>query len=266
MSLAVLWRHSSPSEVANCPVTAQTVEERTRLNLWGAVMSVDSPAAPDMLPVLSRGKHRNPRKGACFMELASYLAGERWSDHPPCTHPLLATEARLVNDFTSDSARPRLAQLIPSVIDLTSDDLRVDVAIGLRAARTALPVASAERQRVLAVAVLTCERMLAHLDGRPLDEISQVSQHALNDVPHAEKWARRFTRGMRVSPKGFRRHAGPSAVRCAVQGIARACIPAADDMLYDLLANTIDDCEGLIKPDRIEVDPLLWTEACELTR
>ena len=42
------------------------------------------------VPVLSRGKHRNPRKGACFMEFASYLAGEPWSDHPACTHPLLA--------------------------------------------------------------------------------------------------------------------------------------------------------------------------------
>ncbi len=29
------------------------------------------------------------------MELASYLAGERWSDHPACTHPLLAEAARL---------------------------------------------------------------------------------------------------------------------------------------------------------------------------
>ena len=46
---------------------------------------------PDLVPILSRGKHRNPRKGACFMELASYLAGERWSDHPRCTHPLLAS-------------------------------------------------------------------------------------------------------------------------------------------------------------------------------
>ncbi|WP_344829386.1 hypothetical protein [Nonomuraea dietziae] len=44
----------------------------------------------DHMPILSRGRHRNPRKGACFMELASYLAGERWSDHPACTHPLLA--------------------------------------------------------------------------------------------------------------------------------------------------------------------------------
>ena len=71
--------------------------------------------SPEMLPLLSRGKHRNPRKGACFMELASYLAGERWSDHPACTHPLLASVARLVNDYTSDAERPRLAELIPSV-------------------------------------------------------------------------------------------------------------------------------------------------------
>jgi len=28
------------------------------------------------------------------MEFASYLAGERWSDHPACTHPLLAVLAR----------------------------------------------------------------------------------------------------------------------------------------------------------------------------
>jgi hypothetical protein len=35
-----------------------------------------------MLPILSRGRHRNPRKGACFMEMASVLAGEKWTDHP----------------------------------------------------------------------------------------------------------------------------------------------------------------------------------------
>ena len=76
----------------------------------------------DMLPMLGRGKHRNPKKGACFMELASYLAGERWSDHPRCTHPLLAMLARAVNDLTVDPERPKLAPLIPSVIGLTSDD------------------------------------------------------------------------------------------------------------------------------------------------
>ena len=58
--------------------------------------------SPDVLPILSRGKHRNPRRGACFMELASYLAGESWSDHPSCTHPLLASLARDVNDHVGD--------------------------------------------------------------------------------------------------------------------------------------------------------------------
>jgi hypothetical protein len=106
---------------------------------------------PELIPQLSRGKHRSPRKGACFMEMASYLAGERWSDHPACTHPLLATLARLVNDHTTDAGRGELIELVPSVIGLTSDDPHVDVQVTLRAATTALPVASAERQRVLAV-------------------------------------------------------------------------------------------------------------------
>ena len=128
------------------------------------------PRLPDMLPVLSRGKHRNPRKGACFMELASYLAGERWSDHPACTHPLLASVARLVNDHTSDPGRPRLAELIPSVIGLTGDDLHIDALIALRCATIALPVAAADQQRVLAVSVLVCERVLAQLDGRPAEQ------------------------------------------------------------------------------------------------
>ena len=53
---------------------------------------------PDGIPVLSRGRHRTPRRGACFMEFASVLAGERWSDHPSCTHPVLGQLARQVNE------------------------------------------------------------------------------------------------------------------------------------------------------------------------
>src|SRR5690606_20940790 len=52
--------------------------------------------SPDLLPMLARGRHRSPRRGACFMELASYLAGERWSDAPACTDPSLAGLARMV--------------------------------------------------------------------------------------------------------------------------------------------------------------------------
>ena len=83
------------------------------------------------------------------MELASYLAGERCSDHPACTHPLLAAIARLVNDHTSDKGRPRLAELIPSVIGLTGDDPHIDALITLRCTTIALPVTKERTQAVV---------------------------------------------------------------------------------------------------------------------
>src|SRR3954451_11534994 len=98
--------------------------------------------SPQLMPILSPGRHRNARHGACFMEMASFLAGERWSDHPRCTHPLLARLARLVNDATSDTSRQRLTVLIPEVVGLNSADLRMDARIALRCAVVALRVVS----------------------------------------------------------------------------------------------------------------------------
>ncbi|HSJ61590.1 MAG TPA: hypothetical protein VK895_10180, partial [Jiangellaceae bacterium] len=112
----------------------------------------------------------------------------------------------------------------------------------------------------------TSERILADLDGRAPDDISESSRQALDAVPHAAMWAERFTRGMRISAKGFRRHAAPSAVRCAVQGIARACIPDPDTTMYELLGATVDDCTQQLRGRPITVDPARWVEACELTR
>jgi hypothetical protein len=201
---------------------------------------------PALLPLLARGKHRSPRKGACFMELASVLAGERWSDHPACTHPLLAALARHVNDNTSDAGRPRLAGLIPSVIGLTGDDLRIDARIALRAATTALPVVAADRQRVMAVGMLACERVLAELDGRPVDDLQEASRSALARAPHAWAWAERFAaHGGRPSSRRFRQQAAPTIVRNAAEGIARACVPDPDAMLRDLLAQAIAECAAL---------------------
>ena len=204
---------------------------------------------PDLLPILSPGKHRNPRMGACFMELASLLAGERWSDHPACTHPLLAAVARHVNDHTSDAGRQRLAHLIPSVIGLTGDDPHLDVRIALRSATMALPVVAAERQRILAVSVLTCEHVLAELDGRAAGTLEEQSRLALAKAPHAAEWAYRFTSGVRPSPKGFRRQAAPTIVQDAVEGIGQACVPDPDGMLHDLLVQAIDECAAWIGRD-----------------
>ena len=154
-------------------------------------MSGRAPSAPELLPILSRGKHRSSRKGACFMERASVLAGERWSDHPRCTHPLLGELARLVNDCTSDAGRQELAVLIPSVVGLTSDDVRTDARIALRAATAALPVAAAERQNALAVAVINADSVLAVLDGRPTGDLLPQSRAALDTAPEARRWGRR---------------------------------------------------------------------------
>lgn len=231
-------------------------------------MATYRPHIPDQLPILSRGKHRNPRKGACFMELASYLAGERWSDHPACTHPLLAALARQVNDRTSDDGRQRLAVLIPMVIGLTSDDQHVDARIALRSARTALPVVAAERQRVMAVGILSCERVLDGLDRRPEGTLEDASRQALDRAPFAARWARRLVDEVPVSPAAFRGRAAPHIVSSAVDGIARACIPDRDGLLHDLLAGSISESRQLIHRDAASAAPVeaaKWNDACRLT-
>jgi hypothetical protein len=208
----------------------------------------DDVRLPDLVPSLSRGKHRNPRKGACFMEFASFLAGERWSDHPACTHPLLAHLARLVNDHTSDAGRHDLMPFIPAVIGLTSDDPRVDARIVLRASTKALPVVAEQRQRVMAVAVLAANRFLADLDGRPPGSLDDQSRQALSEVPHAATWAGRFTRETPISLAAFRDRGAPSAVTHAVAGIAGACVQDPDGMLRDLLGTVIDDFASWLDP------------------
>jgi hypothetical protein len=79
----------------------------------------------DGLPVLGIGRHPDPTAGGCFMEFASLLAGERWTDHPRCTHPALAQLARLVNDAIPADARQSLVPLIPDVIGVVGRDVRV---------------------------------------------------------------------------------------------------------------------------------------------
>jgi hypothetical protein len=222
---------------------------------------------PALLPMLARGKHRSPRTGACFMEFASLLAGERWSDHPACTHPLLAAVARHVNDHTSDAGRQRLTNLIPSVIGLTGEDLHIDARIALGSATMALPVVAAGRQRVMAVSVLTCERVLTALAGRPVGSLEPRSRSALARAPHAAEWAYRFTRGFRTPVKRFRSDTAPRIVHDAAQGIAHACVPDPDAMLRDLLVQAIDQCAVLVgrDPKCGAFDPALWVSACQLS-
>src|SRR5215207_6711050 len=117
--------------------------------------------APDSLPVLSRGKHRSARRGACFMEMASVLANEPWSDHPSCTHPMLAELARLVNDNTSDQNRGELAVLIPSVVGRRGGSLDWLVELTSAVALHSISYVPEHAQRALAVALIRCDELAA---------------------------------------------------------------------------------------------------------
>jgi hypothetical protein len=73
---------------------------------------------PDSMPVLSRGKHRNPSRGACFMEYTALLAGEAFTDHPRCVDEELGAVLRGANDLLSDGDRSLLVPLLGRAIGL----------------------------------------------------------------------------------------------------------------------------------------------------
>ena len=74
---------------------------------------------PEGMPVLSRGKHRNPSQGACFMEYTALLAGEPHTDQPACVDAELAAVLRGANDKLSDADRALLVPLLGRAIGLT---------------------------------------------------------------------------------------------------------------------------------------------------
>ena len=194
---------------------------------------------PDLLPVLSRGKHRSPRRGACFMEYASYLAGETWSDHPPCTDPALASLASMVNDCTSDAARGRLVTLIPSVIGLTGGGTITGIRLAARAASAALPIASEGRQRALAAGLLRCDDLLAGFGESPSSPSRSVIRRALDDTPGASFWAAEFLKAAgALNPRSIPLMSD-AIIRTAVVGIADACVQDPDDRLRELLTQAI---------------------------
>lgn len=204
------------------------------------------------LPVLSAGRHRNAKRGACFMEYASYLAGERWSDRPACTHQSLASLARLVNDLTSDDARGGLSQLIPSVVGLTGDDPRIPVLLSVLGASSALPIASSMRQGALATGLIRCEQLLEQWDGPEVERARMRIRAAFLMAPGTEAWARDFID--QVSPRGARVLVvnDEALLRTAAIGIADACVQDADERLGKLLELAIDECVEILQPTPIE--------------
>jgi hypothetical protein len=199
-----------------------------------------SSSVPDGVPVLSRGKHRSPRRGACFMEFASFLAGERWSDHPSCTHPLLAQLARQVNDSLSDGDRQHLVPLIPLVVGRRGDD-RTWLTLPVAVASAPILEVPEERQRVLAAGLLCAEQLCIEA-GPQLDATQRQARAALDLVPGAVAWVERLGISPRITPRVFADRSAPTMVRSAVDGIVESGAPDSDQRLRALLEAAIAAC------------------------
>jgi len=65
---------------------------------------------------LGKGKHASPRDGACVMELASMLAGERFTDQPRSVCRVIAAYLRAYNDGADDHQRQQLYGVAARVV------------------------------------------------------------------------------------------------------------------------------------------------------
>jgi hypothetical protein len=244
-------RTNAPESTIPAPLIATAGSPWTPPSLLGrdtsrkgtGMSTIETQTIPDGMPRLSRGRHRSAKSGACFMEFASYLAGESWSDSPQCTDPLLAHLARAVNDQLSDARRDEIAPDIPRVIGLRGDHRILAPVIAVRAAAAALPVASAGRQRALAGALLALPRLLPSDVASPVDATARA---ALDAAPHAERWAIDHLRRYPLRERDLRRHGCAAAITLAVTGMAEACVADPESLLVAVLRDAITDVEDLL--------------------
>jgi hypothetical protein len=199
---------------------------------------------PDSMPVLSRGKHRKPRNGACLMEYVSVLAGGPFSDAPRCTDPTLAAVARAVNDYSGDEMRQRLAVLASDLSVAGPLSTSSQQALARRALLSALPYSSGSRRRVLAVALLGLERAAAgSTKGYSPDDVSLDTEFALIGCDTA---LREAVERLEVLPVGLEQHHKrglAAAIEMAIATIAEEATDA-DELLYRLLVSCLDDHRG----------------------
>ncbi|MGB9280727.1 MAG: hypothetical protein WCB57_11700 [Pseudonocardiaceae bacterium] len=180
------------------------------------------PRRPDGLPMLDRGAHRSPDRGACVMEYVSVLAGTSFSDHPRCTHPALAQLARVVNDEIVDPAtRSRLAVLAPDLIGTRSRDPRITLTVMACCLRAALAV---RPDGDLQHALRRIETQLTRLAG-----------------PRARRWAR--CRSVVCEPGAL---SVISTLRATLKHTHRFRGPRHDEQLCELLEQAVADCRSLL--------------------
>ena len=200
-----------------------------------AVMSPGRRATTQVIEMelLGQGAHPNPRHGSNVLELASVLAGDRWSANPDSVHAALAAAADMVNDLLTDERRRLLVPLAPWLLGTNCADPRVWPAVAAVCIRAATPSAPEPGR----------SQLLAELDR------AQTWMAGI-DSPR---------RGDRV-----RRRDRQWAMRASCSALARVAASAdpetADAALCQVLVNCINECRRLAGKEA--VDPRLPLADC----
>jgi hypothetical protein len=189
------------------------------------------------MELLGPGAHADPRHGSNVLELASVLAGERWSANPESVHPALAAAADTVNDLLTDDRRRLLVPLAPWLLGTNSADPRIWPAVASVCIRAATPSVPERDQ----------SRLLADLD-------------------RAGTWLAGLNSPRRGRRRGdqVRRRDRRWAIRASCSALARVAASAspedADAALCQVLVNCINECRRLAGQEA--VDPRLPLADC----
>jgi hypothetical protein len=96
-------------------------------------------------PLYAVASRRPAPPERCLMEVASWLAGEAWTDHPECVHQTLGAVARGVYDHSSRAARTELMPLAPSLVGTARSGLELPARLVGTCVSTALSSPLPER-------------------------------------------------------------------------------------------------------------------------
>jgi hypothetical protein len=183
-----------------------------------------TPAHADApVPQLMLGAHLCAEDGACLMEAVSVCAGDPWSDHPQCTHPLLAHVARLVNDVSSPQGRELLTMFVSRLAAAVSRH----PAAYPRVALACLEMAARHRPSLL----------VAHL--RLVSSAQLARDTAATSAPWDTTRAAMTRSLIRLRQRLYQRGPAIRAVEASVASVCRLPQPQRDRALIRLLSHAV---------------------------
>ncbi len=87
------------------------------------MISIDTERLANLAALrLAKGAHDSFASGAGVMEAVAYVAGEPFSDHPPCASPVVGAFLRAWNDRLDDETRQLLKPYVVRVVGTAGSD------------------------------------------------------------------------------------------------------------------------------------------------